>query len=196
MKVGLFFGSFNPIHMGHLIIAQSILNETDLHQVWLVVSPHNPFKKKETLLGEYDRLYMCELATAANHRIKPSNVEFKLPQPNYTIDTLTHLAARYPSYEFSLLMGADNLATLHKWKNYQAIINHYKVYVYPRLHPDAKNPPDAAVAASANIVPVQAPIVELSATRIRELIKQKKSVQHLVPDAVFAYIEKQNLYAD
>lgn len=194
MKVGLFFGSFNPIHMGHLIIAQSVLNETNLDQIWLVVSPHNPFKKKETLLGEYDRLYMCELATARNHRIKPSNVEFKLPQPSYTIDTLTHLATRYPSYAFSLIMGADNLATLHKWKNYQAILSHYPVYIYPRLHPEAQTP-DAAVAASPNIIRVEAPVVELSATRIRELIKQKKSVQHLLPDAVFDYIEKQNLYA-
>ncbi len=188
MKVGLFFGSFNPIHVGHLILAQALLNQTDIDRVWLVVSPQNPFKEKQTLLNAADRLRLCELATEGDERIQPSNVEFYLPQPSYTIDTLTHLAAKYPSYRFSILMGSDNLITLPKWKNAEAIMRHYPIYVYPRLKAEMPMP------LPANVTALDAPIIEISATTIRALLTQHKRVEYLVPAAALAYIHKNGLY--
>lgn len=189
-KIGLYFGSFNPIHVGHLIIAETFLNEADLHQVWLMVSPQNPLKEKKTLASEYDRYNMVEIATQNHPYIKPSNIEFFLPKPSYTIDTLVYLTKHYPSYEFSLLMGEDNLSTLHKWKNYEAIIRYYDIYVYPRL-----GCPESQVN-SVRIKRIKAPIIELSATTFRKLYAEGKSCRFMVPDVVFEYIQKNGLYAN
>jgi nicotinate-nucleotide adenylyltransferase len=187
-RVGLYFGSFNPVHVGHLIIAESFLNEAQLNQVWLVVSPQNPLKEKKTLASEADRFQMVELATQNHPYIKPSNVEFLLPKPSYTIDTLVHLTIKFPNYEFSLLMGEDNLGTLHKWKNYEAILNNYDIYVYPRK--DSSKP----MVHSERIKRIQAPLIELSATEFRRLRAAKKHCRFMVPPAVYEYIDKNVLY--
>lgn len=189
-KVGLYFGSFNPVHVGHLIIAETLLNETNLNQVWLVVSPQNPFKEKKSLASEYDRFNMVELATQDHPYIKPCNVEFYLPKPSYTIDTLTHLTEKYPDYEFSLLMGEDNLENLHKWKNYEAILKYYDIYVYPRLGCQKVDMP------SDRIKRIQAPILELSATAFRKLNAEGKNCQFMVTKEVYDYIQKNCLYTN
>ena len=137
MKIGLYFGTFNPIHIGHLIIANHMAEHSDLKQVWMVVTPHNPLKKKETLLKDSIRLELVHLATEEYPKIKPSDIEFKLPQPNYTVNTLAYLTEKYPKNEFSLIMGEDNLKSFHKWKNYEVILQNHDIYVYPRL--DAKD---------------------------------------------------------
>lgn len=188
MNVGLFFGSFNPIHVGHLIIAESLRTDGHLDQVWLVVSPQNPHKEKNSLADEADRMRMCELATEGGEGIYPSRVEFDLPRPSYTIDTLNHLLVHFPGYRFSLIMGQDNLATLHKWKNYRAIVDHYPIVVYPRL--------GAALPEEAypNVRQVDAPILEISATAIRKRVSEGKSIRYLVPDAVRQFIDKYGLY--
>lgn len=191
MKVGLFFGSFNPIHVGHQIIAQSVLNETDLKEVWLMVSPQNPFKKKKNLLGEYDRLRMVELALDNNDHIRASNFEFFLPKPSYTIDTLMALKERYPKHEFCLIMGEDNLQYLHKWKNAEALIKYYTIYAYPRLGSDGSN-----FEKYPQIKKFDLPLLDISATRIREMIKEGKSIRYLVDERVFEYIETNHLYAN
>lgn len=189
MKIGLYFGSFNPIHHGHLIIAQTALNQTPLDYVWLVVSPQNPFKQKRNLLPAYDRLKMAELATEGNDRLLASNVEFSLSQPSYTIDTLTHLRDRYRSYEFALVMGQDNLRYLHKWKNHEALIKYYPFYVYPRQETQP-----SSFDEHPNVHPIEAPLLDISATYIRELVKAGKSIRYLVPDAVAAYIDQAGLF--
>mgnify|MGYP000899646264 CR=1 FL=1 len=134
MKIGLYFGTFNPIHIGHMIIANHMAEHSDLDQIWMVVTPHNPHKQKTTLLDDYQRLHMVTLATEDFTKIKPSDIEFKLPQPNYTVNTLAHLEEKYPKHEFALIMGEDNLNSLHKWKNYEVILENHHVYVYPRLN--------------------------------------------------------------
>ena len=139
MKIGLYFGTFNPIHIGHLIIANHMAEYSDLDQIWMVVTPHNPLKKKSTLLDDSHRLQMVHLATEDFPKIKPSDIEFKLSQPNYTINTLAHLQEKYPNYEFSLIMGEDNLKSLHKWKNYEVILEHHQIYVYPRISEESEN---------------------------------------------------------
>lgn len=161
MKVGLYFGTFNPVHTGHLIIANHMAENSDLDQVWLVVTPHNPHKKKSTLLDDHHRLQMVFLATEDYPKLKPSDIEFKLPQPNYTVHTLAHLQEKFPSHEFSLLMGEDNLNSLHKWKNYEVILKNHDIYVYPRLNTETIDPD---IAASARIRRVDAPVIELSST--------------------------------
>ena len=191
MKIGLFFGSFNPVHVGHLIIAQSAVNETDLDKVWMVVSPQNPFKKKANLLGEYDRFRMVELALEGNPKIQASNVEFMLEKPSFTIDTLIHLREKYPSYEFCILMGEDNLEHFHKWKNYEAILNYYPIYVYPR-----PGSPAGLFEKYPTVVPFNLPLLDISATRVRELISEGKSARYVVHDEVLDYIEKNNLYGN
>ena len=190
-KTGLFFGSFNPIHIGHLIIANHIVEHTDIDEVWLVVTPHNPHKKKTTLLNDFQRLSMVRLATEKYPKIKASNVEFDLPQPNYTINTLTVLQEKYPDKEFVLLMGEDNLVSLPKWKNYEAILAYYQIYVYPRIH--QKPIPDYLIAHTA-IKKIEAPIIEISATQIRQDIKQGKNVRPLLPPEVFKYIDEMLFY--
>jgi nicotinate-nucleotide adenylyltransferase len=201
MKVGLYFGTFNPIHIGHLIIANHMAEHTDLDQIWMVVTPHNPLKKKNTLLEDYHRLQMVHLATEDFPKIKPSDIEFKLAQPNYTVHTLIHLQEKYPNYEFSLIMGEDNLKSLHKWKNYQTIIENHEIYVYPRLEAKDQMGEIVSVEAENEVVKnhpkihfVDAPVVEISSTFIRDHIKKGKNVQPLLPAKVWKYIDHNNFY--
>jgi nicotinate-nucleotide adenylyltransferase len=190
MKIGLLFGSFNPIHVGHLIIANYMANYTELDKVWLVVSPQNPLKKYGDLINTYDRLEMAKLATDNSTNLSVSDVELKLPQPSYTIDTLIHLKEKYPEYEFALIMGSDNLVSLHKWKNYKLILRDYRIYVYPR--PGYEN---AEFAAHPSVTITMTPLMELSATFIRKSISAKKNVQYFVPDPVLKFIESKSLYS-
>ncbi|MFD2863355.1 nicotinate (nicotinamide) nucleotide adenylyltransferase [Mucilaginibacter antarcticus] len=189
MKIGLLFGSFNPIHIGHLIIANYLANHTTLDKVWLVVSPQNPLKKYGDLINAYDRLEMARLAIENAQNIEVSDVELKLPQPSYTIDTLTHLKEKYPQHEFALIMGSDNLVSLPKWKNYKLILRDYQIYVYPR--PGYEN---AELASHPSVNITMTPQMELSATFIRKSIAEKKNVQFFVPDAVLKFIEGKSLY--
>jgi len=190
MNIGLYFGSFNPIHAGHLIVAEQAATQAQLDRVWLVVSPHNPLKKKDNLLSEYDRLRMVEAAIEDNHRLHASNVEFFLPKPSYTVDTLLHLREKYPSYTFSIIMGADNLVHLHKWKNFEALLAHYTLYVYPR----GEEMPGSPFDSHPNVRLFPAPLLDISATYIREQIAKGQSIRYLVPDAARAYIEDRGLY--
>ena len=191
MKIGLYFGSFNPIHVGHMIIANHMAEFSDLDQIWMVVTPHNPHKKKDTLLDDYKRLELVFLATENFPKIKPSDIEFKLPQPNYTVHTLAHLQDKFPEYEFALIMGEDNLKSLHKWKNYEVILEHHNIYIYPRIMEDAEN---AALKKHPTVHVIDAPIVEISSTFIRESIKNKKNIRPLLPEKVWEYIDHNNLY--
>jgi len=198
MKIGLYFGTFNPIHVGHLIIANHMAEHAGLDQIWMMVTPHNPFKKKDTLLDDYQRLQLVHLATEDYSKIKASDFEFKLPQPNYTVNTLAHLQDKFPNHEFALIMGEDNLRTFHKWKNYEVILEHYNIYVYPRL--EAKNPSAIVVAVDSSfkndpkIHLIDAPVVEISSTFIRDCIKNKKNVMPMLPHKVWQYIDHNNLY--
>ncbi|MDN3585559.1 nicotinate (nicotinamide) nucleotide adenylyltransferase [Pedobacter aquatilis] len=189
MKIGLFFGSYNPIHTGHLIIANYMANHTELDEVWLVVSPHNPLKEKSGLANMYDRLEMATLATQNATNIKVSNIEFNLPQPSYTIDTLTHLMERYPNNKFVLIMGADNLVSFKKWKNYEILLKDYEIFVYPR--------PGADVAEWENhpsITFTKTPLMEISSTFIRKAISDNKNVQFFLPDKVIDFIDAKGMY--
>jgi nicotinate-nucleotide adenylyltransferase len=189
MKVGLFFGSFNPVHVGHLIIAESALNETDLDRVWLVVSPQNPLKNKANLIGEYERYCMVELALGNHERIHASNFEFTLPRPSYTIDTLKKLKEQHPTYQFSLIMGEDNLDHLHKWKDYETILQSYPIWVYPRIGSDG-----SGFERYPEVRKFQFPYLDISATRVRELLAEGKAVRYVVTEKVYAYIQKHGLY--
>ena len=191
MKVGLYFGTFNPIHVGHLIIANHLAENSDLDEIWMVVTPHNPLKKKAGLLEDYHRLHMIHLATENYPKIKPSDIEFKLPQPNYTINTLVHLKEKYPKHEFSLIMGEDNLKSLKKWKNYEVIVNNYNLYVYPRISEDIV--PEEFIN-HPNIYKVDAPIVELSSTFIRNGIKEGKNIRPMIATKVWEYIDHNLFY--
>ena len=188
-KTGLFFGSFNPIHIGHLIIANFMATQTDLDQVWLVVSPHNPLKDKQSLARDHDRLHLVHLAIGDNPRLRASDVEFKLPKPSYTVDTLAYLKEKYPQREFVLIMGGDNLATLHKWKNYEILLRDYGIYVYDRAGYEL-----GPLAQNARVKLFDAPRMYISSSYIRECISQGKSVQYLVPDPVFDYLNSSNFY--
>lgn len=194
MKVGLYFGTFNPIHIGHLIIANHIAEYTDLEQIWLVVTPHNPFKKKSSLLDDYHRLEMVHLATKNYPKLKPSDIEFKLPQPNYTVNTLAHLQEKFPKHEFSLIMGEDNLNSLQKWKNYEVLLQNHDLYVYPRIFQEPKVNLTALESFESKIHLVDAPIVEISSTFIRNSIKNKKNVAPLLSEQVAQYIEHNLFY--
>ena len=195
MKIGLYFGTFNPIHIGHLIIANHMAEYSDLDQIWMVVTPHNPFKKKSTLLDDSHRFQMAHLAVEDFPKIKPSDIEFKLAQPNYTVNTLAHLQEKYPNYEFSLIMGEDNLKSLHKWKNYEVILAHHEIYVYPRLSAEEENLEfKESLNLGTKIHIVDAPIVEISSTFIRENIKNGKNVRPLLPNKVWEYIDHNNFY--
>ncbi|WP_298156092.1 nicotinate (nicotinamide) nucleotide adenylyltransferase [Flavobacterium sp.] len=189
MKIGLYFGTFNPIHIGHVIIANHMAENSDLDQVWMVVTPHNPHKQKSTLLDDYQRLHMVHLATEALPKIKPSDIEFKLPQPNYTVNTLTHLLEKFPQHEFALIMGEDNLNSLPKWKNFEYILEHHDIYVYPRISAEAshlKNHPKVHF--------INAPVVEISSTFIRESIKNRKNTSPMLPQKVWEYVDHNNFY--
>ena len=178
MKTGLYFGSFNPVHTGHLIIASHILNETDLQQVWFVVSPQNPFKTSDSLLNEYDRLHLLQKAIESDNRLKVTDIEFSLPRPSYTSHTLAYLKEKYPARSFSIIMGSDSFQNLSKWKNAEAIIKNYPILIYKRQGFEIEN------KLGANIQVMNAPLLEISATHIRELIKNGKSIKYLVPPAV------------
>ncbi|MGH2665518.1 nicotinate (nicotinamide) nucleotide adenylyltransferase [Flavobacterium sp.] len=191
MKIGLYFGTFNPIHIGHLIIANHMAEYSDLDQIWMIVTPHNPHKLKNTLLDDHHRLEMVYLATKDFPKIMPSDVEFKLPQPNYTVNTLAHLQEKHPQHEFSLIMGEDNLNSLHKWKNYEVILQNHSIYVYPRLSSGEIN---SQFINHPKIHRVGAPVIELSSTFIRESIKNKKNVTPMLPEKVWDYIDHNLFY--
>ncbi len=189
MKVGLFFGSFNPIHIGHLAIANYIAEFTDLQQIWLVVSPQSPFKNTKSLLPEYQRYYMVELALGQDLQIMPSNIEFILPRPSYTIDTLTYLMEKHPNKEFSLIMGSDNLVHLHKWKNYRELLEQSQLYVYPRPGTDPMAYQDRYAFHR-----VDAPLMEISSSLIRKAISQGKDMRYFLPRPVYDYIREMHFY--
>lgn len=191
MKIGLYFGTFNPIHVGHLIIASHIVENSDLDQVWMVVTPHNPLKKKTGLLADYHRLQMVHLATQDYDKIIPSDIEFKLPQPNYTVNTLAHLQEKFPQHTFSLIMGEDNLKSLKKWKNFEFILNDYQLYVYPRISTDEV---PKEFLNHPNIHKVDAPIIELSSTFIRNGIKEQKNIKPMLDAKVWEYINHNLFY--
>lgn len=188
-RIGLFFGSFNPIHVGHLVIGNYMANYTDLDEVWFVVSPQSPFKKKASLASSYDRLEMVELAIAGVDRLRASDIEFHLPIPSYTIDTLTYLHERHPSYSFSLIMGEDNLENFKKWKNADVLLSNYSIHVYPRpgyRATDLRTHPKVTITES--------PLMEISSTFIRKAISEDKSIDYLVPQTVKEYIDQKALY--
>lgn len=189
MKIGLFFGSFNPIHSGHLIIANIVKESTELDQVWFVVSPQNPFKKRSSLLHEFDRLDMVRAAIHDNLDFQASDIEFNMPRPSYTIDTLVYLKERHPDYEFRVIMGEDNLTHFHKWKNYEIILNDYGLIVYPR--PDVA---ETELKKHPNIQLVKAPLLDISATFIRTYSQQGHSLRYLVPDPVEEIIRTKKFY--
>ena len=191
-KVGLYFGTFNPIHIGHLVIANHMVEFSDLDEVWFVVTPQSPFKTKKTLLDNHQRFEMVYEATKEYDRLKPSNIEFNLPQPNYTINTLVHLGEKYPNgYEFSLIMGEDNLKGLHKWKNYEAILDLHNIYVYPRI---SEGPIEHQFQDHEKIHRVNAPIMEISSTFIRKEHKNGKNIKPLLPPEVWKYMDEMNFY--
>jgi nicotinate-nucleotide adenylyltransferase len=189
MKIGLFFGSFNPIHIGHMAIANYMVEFTDLDKLWFIVSPHNPLKAKTSLLADYHRLEMVNRAIENDLRFSVSNIEFSLPQPSYTINTLSYITEKYPQYQFVIIMGSDGLETFHKWKNYEQIIANYPRYIYPR--PET---PNILLENIENAKVVNAPLMEISSSFIRESIKSKKDIRHFLPMPVWNYIDEMNFY--
>jgi nicotinate-nucleotide adenylyltransferase len=188
-KIGLFFGSFNPVHIGHMIIANFMVNHSDLDKIWMVVSPHNPHKEKKSLAKDHDRLHLVDLAIGDNTGIKASDIEFHLPKPSYTIDTLTYLKEKYPHHEFCLIMGGDNLGTFHKWKNYEKILDNHNIFVYKR--PDYEL---GELQKHESITILDAPLLTISASYIRRQIKEGNSIQYLVPDSVWKYLAGSSMY--
>ncbi len=190
-KIGLFFGSFNPIHIGHLILANYILENSDMEELWFVVSPQNPFKDKKSLLKDNNRLDMVQLALKNYPKMRVSNVEFSLPKPSYTIDTLTYLHEKYPEISFALIMGEDNLKGLKKWKNAETLVNNHQIIIYPRISTEQNS---VDIYVHENISKIDAPIIELSATKIREMIKEGKNVRPMLPPEVFEYLDGSSFY--
>lgn len=189
METGLFFGSFNPIHAGHLIIAQAVLQEAGLREVWFIVSPQNPLKKNQGLAHEFDRYEMVQLAIADNSHFRVSDIEFRMPRPSYTIDTLVRLSEKHPTHRFRLIMGMDNLEIFPKWKNNQEILNNYGLIIYPRpgcVAPETSGHP--------NIKVIDSPLLDISATYIRKCIREGNSIKYLVPEMVEDYIRARKLY--
>ena len=189
MKIGLFFGSFNPIHIGHLIVANVMATTTDLDQVWFVVSPQNPFKRNNSLLHEFDRLTMVEKAIADNSKFKATDIEFSMPKPSFTIDTLIRIQEKHPQHEFKLIIGGDNLAQFPNWKNHDKILEYFGLYIYPRpnsVKSDLENHP--------NVKSINAPSLDISATFIRECLKNRKSIKYMVPEVVEEYILWKKFY--
>lgn len=189
MHIGLFFGSFNPVHVGHMVLANYMASFTELEQVWFIVSPHNPLKEKSSLLDQNQRLHMVNLAIGDSQQLKSNNIEFGLPQPSYTINTLAHLKEKYPQHRFSLIMGEDNLESFTKWKNYEEILKHHSLFVYPR---PGCNPGE--LKNHKNVIMTNAPVMELSSTMIRQSIKDKKDVSFFVPRAVWEYLDEMHFY--
>ena len=203
MKIGLYFGTFNPIHVGHLVIANYMADFTELNQVWMVVSPHNPLKDKTTLLTDMHRLALVKVAIDDNSKLRACDIEFNLPKPSYTSTTLAYLKEKYPENEFALIMGEDNLRTLHKWKNHETILKNHKIYVYPRVlttqeeaevsHINAKIGND--FSQNANVIFCEdAPVMKVSATFVRNAIKDGKDVRYLLTEPVHKYIEEMHFY--
>ncbi len=191
MKIGLYFGTFNPIHVGHLTIANHLQQHSDLDQVWFVVTPLSPFKKKSSLLDNHQRLEMVYRATKDYDYLRPSDIEFGLKQPNYTIDTLTYLGEKFPEHQFSLIMGEDNLKSFHKWKNYELILEDYSIFVYPRI---SKGKTESQFKHHPKITHVDAPIMELSSTFIRNEIKSGNNICPMLPENVWEYLDEMNFY--
>jgi nicotinate-nucleotide adenylyltransferase len=191
MKVGLYFGTFNPIHVGHIIIANHLVEYSDLDEVWMVVTPHNPHKKKSSLLANHHRFELVYLALQKYTKIKPSDIEFKLPQPNYTVNTLAHINEKYPQHEFSLIMGEDNLKSFHKWKNYDVILENHTIYCYPRI---SNGEIKSKLENHPKIHKIDAPIIEISATLIRQGIKNNKNVVPMLSVETWKYIDEMNFY--
>ena len=191
MKIGLYFGTFNPIHVGHLTIANHLQQHSNLDQVWFVVTPLSPFKKKSSLLDNHQRLEMVYRATKDYNNLRPSDIEFGLKQPNYTIDTLTYLGEKYPEHEFSLIMGEDNLKSFHKWKNYERILELHHIYVYPRI---SEGLIDLQLNNHPKIIKVDAPIMQLSSTFIRKEIKAGRNIRPMLPEHVWQYLDEMNFY--
>ena len=190
-KVGLFFGSFNPIHVGHLIIANHMAEFSDLEEVWMVVTPHNPHKKKKTLLDDVHRFAMVRIATEDFPNLRASNIEFHLPQPSFTVNTLVALEEKHPTINFCLIMGEDNLKSFHKWKNFELILDRYFIYIYPRI---SKDDSEIMLSNHSKIIEVAAPVVEISSTFIRKSIKSNKNVKPLLPQKVWEYVDEMNFY--
>ena len=191
MKIGLYFGTFNPIHVGHLIIANHMAQHSDLDKIWMVITPHNPFKKKSSLLTNHHRYQMVQRALDEYPKIEASTIEFDLPQPNYTVHTLAHLQEKYEEHEFCLIMGEDNLKSLHKWKNYEVILEHHHIYVYPRI---SQGTVEHQFVNHPKIHKVDAPIMEISSTAIRKGIKAGENIRPLLPEAVFTYLDEMRFY--
>jgi nicotinate-nucleotide adenylyltransferase len=190
VKIGLYFGSFNPIHTGHLIIASYIANNTLLEQVWFVISPQNPLKKENSLLNEHHRKHLIDLSIEGEKKLKTSNVEFKLPRPSYTIDTLTYLSEKYPHHQFSIIMGSDSFSNIKRWKNFEVLLKSYPIYIYERPGFKVTGDPGSGITL------LQAPLLEISSTHIRELLRLRKSIRYLVPDIVKEEIEQQQYYRE
>lgn len=191
MKIGLFFGTFNPIHIGHLIIGNHLVENSDLDALWFVVTPLNPHKEKTSILADHHRLAMVQMAVEPYSKLQVSDFEFKLAQPNYTVNTLALLEEAYPKHDFSLIMGEDNLNSFHRWKNYEVILENYDLFVYPRIstakiNPSFKNHP--------KIHRIEAPIIQIAATAIRKAIKDKKEIRPLLPQGVWKYLDEMNFY--
>lgn len=189
MKIGLFFGSFNPVHVGHMIIAEHMATRTDLDEVWMVVSPHNPLKAQSNLARDYDRLHLVNLAIEDNPKLRASNIEFSLPRPSYTVDTLAYLKEKHPDKEFVLIMGGDNLTTLPKWKNYEVLLRDYDIYVYSRPGHDP-----GELLEYPNVTLAEAPLLYISASYIRKAIKNGESVRYMLTHDVWEYISSSSLY--
>jgi nicotinate-nucleotide adenylyltransferase len=189
MHIGLFFGSFNPVHVGHMVLANYMVEFTDIEKVWFVVSPHNPLKNKKSLLDQNQRLHMVNLAIGDSDLFKSNNIEFGLSQPSYTINTLAHLNEKYPQHTFSLIIGKDNLSSFHKWKNYEEIIKRFKLYVYPRPNAEASD-----LDLHKNVIMTEAPLIEISSTFIRNALLEKKNVSFFVPESVWNYIDEMSFY--
>ncbi len=196
-KTGLFFGSFNPIHLGHLMIASYMIEFTEIHDVWFIISPHNPLKEKSTLLSDVNRLYMVNVAVEDEPRFKASNIEFHLPQPSYTIDTLTYLQEKHPNHEFIMLAGSDILPSFHRWKNYEQLLNHYQFYIYPRPRGHCERSEATGIIYDTphpSFTFVDAPMIEISASFIREGIREGKDMQYFLPAKVWKYVEEMGFY--
>ncbi len=189
--IGLYFGTFNPVHIGHLVIANHFVEFTDLEEVWLVVTPHNPHKERKGLLANHHRYQMVSRAIEAYPRLRASDIELSLPRPSYTVNTLAHLGERYPGHRFALIMGEDNLTSFHKWKNYEVILKGHHIYVYPRLV-SKEVPP--MFSGHPHIHAVDAPIMEISATFLRQSIREGKNIRPLMPEAAWKYLDEMNFY--